>query len=98
LRKKKAKVTSTASATKLPITVPTIVPAEALAPECLAGAEEVWDAVFVDGTDFGGCLGEFGGAVVEVEVKVEEGDEPLRQVLSLEGPTVFTSELPPWRP
>jgi hypothetical protein len=29
---------------------------------------------------------------------VEEGDEESRQLLSSEIPTIFTSELPPWRP
>lgn len=35
---------------------------------------------------------------VGVGVIVEDGEVPLRHVLSSEIPTIFTSELPPWRP
>jgi hypothetical protein len=69
------------------MTDPTMV--EVLAAlECLAVAEEVWDAVFAD-TDFEGDL------EVGVAPKVDDGNEPVRHVLSVEGPTVSTFELPP---
>lgn len=89
-------VATTATPTKPPITAPAIVAPDVpdwLAPELEEddGADELEVAVELD-------------PALEAEVEAEGGLDtevgtlPVRQVASSERPTVFTWELPPWRP
>lgn len=93
LRKKSPSVIATARNTRAPITVPAMaaidVPFAGSPVEVGEEVEEVGVVVVVRVEDV---------YVVVAVVAVEDGESPLRHVISSVIPTVLTSEQPPFRP
>jgi hypothetical protein len=85
LRKNKPSVMTTARKRRAPMTVPAMaaieMPFEGVEVELVGGFELAVDEGAVCEAPGGDC--------------VEDGDRPVRQLLSSEKPTILTSELPP---